>query len=54
MASSTSQPMEQNVESYKRLAQRDLELIEEQQRELGSLKSKINNLQQKLKKRNIT
>ena len=54
MASSTSQPMEQTVDAYRKLAQRDLELIEEQQQEIGVLRAKVNNLQQKLKKRTRT
>ena len=47
MASSTSEPMPQTIEAYKALAQRDLELIEEQQREIGQLKAKINKLEQR-------
>ena len=47
MASSTIEPMPQTIEAYKALAQRDLELIEEQQREIGQLKAKINKLDQK-------
>jgi len=54
MASSTSQPMGQTVDDYRKLAQRDLELIEEQQQEIGVLRAKVNNLQQKLKKRTRT
>ena len=46
MASSTAQPMPQTIEAYKKLAQRDLELIEEQQRKIGQLKAKINKLEQ--------
>ena len=47
MASSTVEAMPQTVEAYKKLAQRDLEFIEEQQREIGKLKAKINKLEQK-------
>jgi hypothetical protein len=50
MASSTIKPMPQTIEAYKNLAQRDLELIEEQQREIGQLKVKNNQLRQKLTK----
>ena len=45
--------MPNTIESYKDLAQRDLELIEEQRSEISKLKCKLNNLQQKLKKRRI-
>lgn len=50
MASSINNPMPQTVEGYKELAQRDLVLIEKQRDEIGRLKAKINQLQQKLKK----
>lgn len=50
MASSTAQPMPQTIEAYKALAQRDLELIEKQQLEIGQLKATVNNLRQKIKK----
>ena len=40
--------MPQTVEGYKELAQRDLVLIESQRDEIGRLKAKINQLQQKL------
>ena len=43
------QPMPQTIEAYKDLAQRDLELIEEQREEINKLKCKVNDLQQKLK-----
>ena len=42
------QPMPQTVESYKELAQRDLELIEDQREEINKLKCKVNDLSQKL------
>ena len=44
------QPIPQTVEAYKNLAQRDLELIEEQREEINKLKCKVNDLQQKLKR----
>ena len=47
MASSTVEPMPQTIEAYKKLAQRDLELIEEQQKEIGQLKAEANKLKQK-------
>lgn len=47
MASSQAQPMPQTIEAYKVLAQRDLELIEAQRREIGKLKAKVNKLEQK-------
>ena len=50
MASSTEQPMPQTIEAYKALAQRDLELIEEQQLEISKLKVANNQLRQKLVK----
>ena len=48
MASSTAEPMPQTIEAYKALAQRDLELIEEQQKEIGQLKARVNRLRQAL------
>jgi len=48
MASSINNPIPQTVEGYKELAQRDLVLIEDQRDEIGRLKAKINQLQQKL------
>ena len=48
MAGSYPQP-KRNIEFYKKLAQRDLELIEEQRQEINRLKCKVNQLQQKLK-----
>ena len=48
MASSTIEPMPQTIEAYKTLAQRDLELIEEQQREIGRLKGELNERKQQL------
>ena len=48
MASSTAEPMPQTIEAYKALAQRDLELIEEQQREIGRLKGELNERKQQL------
>lgn len=48
MASSTIKPMPQTIEAYKVLAQRDLELIEEQQREIGRLKGELNERKQQL------
>jgi len=50
MASSVAKPIEQTIEAYKELAQRDLELIMDQRSEIGQLKAKINKLEQKLKK----
>ena len=47
MASSTAQAMPKTIEAYKKLAARDLELIEEQQKEIGKLKAKVNKLEQK-------
>ena len=41
-------PMPQTIEGYKELAQRDLELIEEQRDEIAKLKQENNNLRQKL------
>ena len=46
MASSTLEPMPQTIDGYKKLAQSDLELIEEQQKEIGQLKATINKLVQ--------
>lgn len=43
-------PMPQTVAAYKALAQRDLELIMTQQREIGQLKQQVNKLQQKLER----
>jgi len=48
MASSINNPIPQTVEGYRELAQRDLVLIEWQRDEIGRLKAKINQLQQKL------
>ena len=48
MSSSTIEPMPQTIEAYKALAQRDLELIEEQQREIGRLKGELNERKQQL------
>ena len=42
--------MPQTVEAYKELAQRDLELIEDQREEINKLKCKVNNLSQKIQK----
>lgn len=50
MASSCSEPMPQTIEAYKKLAQRDLELIEEQRVTIGKQAAKINKLEQKLTK----
>ena len=47
MASSTIEPMPQTIKAFIDLAQRDLELIEEQQREIGQLKAEANKLKQK-------
>lgn len=44
------EPMPRTVEHYQALAQRDLELIEEQRAEIGRLKGKINSLEQKVDK----
>lgn len=52
MASSQAKPMPQTVEAYKKLAQRDLELIEDQRDEIGKLKAKINKLEQKVESKN--
>ena len=46
------QVMPQTIEAYKDLAQRDLELIEEQREEISKLKQRVNKLEQKLNKRN--
>ena len=43
------EPMPQTVQAFRHLAQRDLELIEEQREEIAKLKCKVNNLTQKLK-----
>ena len=43
-------PMPQTIEAYKKLAQRDLELIEDQRDEIAGLKCKINDLKQRLTK----
>ena len=48
MASSQAEPMPQTVEAYKKLAGRDLILIEGQQKEISDLKAKANDLQQRL------
>ena len=40
------QVMPQTVEAYKKLAQRDLELIEEQREEISKLKQRVNKLEQ--------
>ena len=48
MSSSTIEPIPQTIEAYKTLAQRDLELIEEQQREIGRLKGELNERKQQL------
>ena len=50
MASSTAQTMPDTIEAYKKLAQRDLELIMEMRTEIGKLKAKVNKLEQKLSK----
>jgi cell division protein FtsB len=42
--------MPQTVEAYKKLAQRDLELIEAQRDEIAKLKAKNNKLEQALAK----
>ncbi len=47
MASSTAEPMPQTIDGYKKLAQRDLELVMEMRTEIGKLKARLNNLQQK-------
>ena len=39
-------PMPQTISAYKKLAVRDLELIESQRDEIGRLKCKVNSLQQ--------
>ena len=49
--SRTSMP--QTVEAYKKLATRDLELIEEQREEISKLKMKVNKLKQKCEKLNV-
>ena len=46
MASSTPQPI-RDIEFYKKLAQRDHDLIVEMVAELGRLRAKLNTLQQK-------
>ena len=48
MASSTVEPMPQTIKAFIDLAQRDLELIEEQQREIGQLKAELNEKNQQL------
>ncbi len=53
MASSQSQPMPQTIEAYKRLAQRDLDLIMEMRSEIGKLKAKVNKLESRLAKKPI-
>ena len=40
------QVMPQTVEAYNKLAQRDLELIEEQREEINKLKQRVNKLEQ--------
>lgn len=50
MVTSCSPKMPKTVESYKELAQRDLEIIEAQRDEIAKLKGTVNNLRQKLKK----
>ena len=51
MASSTAQPMPETIDGYKKLAQRDHDLIVEMkaahQAEVSKLKAKINKLNQK-------
>lgn len=44
------QVMPQTIEAYKQLAQRDLELIEEQREEISKLKQQVNKLEQKVNK----
>ena len=46
MASSTVEKMPQTIEAYRKLAQRDLELIMSQKEEIGRLKARINKLEQ--------
>ena len=41
------EPMQQTVEAYKELAQRDLELIEDQRDLINKLRCKVNDLSQK-------
>lgn len=47
------QVMPQTIEAYKQLAQRDLELIEEQRDEISKLKQQVNKLEQKVNKLRI-
>lgn len=47
MASSLVEPMDQTIEAFMKLAQRDLELIEEQEKEISKLKAEINKLKQR-------
>ena len=49
MASSTAGRIPDTVEAYKKLAQRDLELIMEQREVINNQSQKINQLRQKLK-----
>lgn len=51
MASSTAQLMPQTVESYKKLAALDLELIMDQKEEISKLKAEVNKLRQKVDSR---
>ena len=44
-------PIPQTVEELQKLGQRDLELIEDQQIEIGRLRAKINKLEQKLSRK---
>lgn len=44
------EPMPQTIEAYKKLAQRDLELIEDQRDEINKLKCKVNDLSQRVLK----
>ena len=48
MASSTVEKMPQTVEAYKKLAQRDLELIESQEELINNLTCKLNQRDQKI------
>jgi len=50
MASSTAEPMPQTVEAYKKLAQRDLDLIIEMKDEISKLKQKANSYEQLIEK----
>ena len=47
MAGSYPRP-KRDVEFYRRLAHRDLELIDSQRQEISALKRKVNDLEQKL------